>query len=101
MKSNGWKTKSKAILDSQLITLGFKQTEVGVIPDDWSVVDYVSFGQVIDGDRGSHYPSVSDLKDAGHCLFLNAGNVTKNGFRFTDCKFISVEKTQQGQTGAR
>jgi type I restriction enzyme S subunit len=64
--------------------LGYKQTEVGVIPEDWSVVDYVSFGQIIDGDRGIHYPSAGDLKDAGHCLFLNAGNVTKNGFRFAD-----------------
>jgi type I restriction enzyme S subunit len=78
---------------------GYKQTEVGVIPEDWSVVDYVSFGQVIDGDRGIHYPGADDLRDAGHCLFLNAGNVTRSGFRFADCQFISAEKDRKLNKG--
>ncbi len=78
---------------------GYKQTELGVIPEDWSVVDYVSFGQVIDGDRGFHYPSVGELGDSGHCLFLNAGNVTKRGFRFAECQFISAEKDKKLHKG--
>jgi len=41
---------------------GYKQTEVGVIPEDWGLVDYVSFGQIIDGDRGTHYPAAGDLR---------------------------------------
>lgn len=71
---------------------GYKQIEVGVIPEDWEVFEYESFGQVIDGDRGSHYPSSNDLMESGYCLFLNAGNVTQNGFRFSHCQFISIEK---------
>ncbi|MFZ0132913.1 MAG: restriction endonuclease subunit S [Desulfobacterales bacterium] len=78
---------------------GYKQTEVGVIPVDWDVAEYVSFGQVIDGDRGVQYPSVDDLRDSGHCLFLNAGNVTKQGFRFTECQFISVDKDKKLNKG--
>lgn len=78
---------------------GYKQTEVGVIPEDWSVIDYVSFGQVIDGDRGFHYPGAGELSDNGHYLFLNAGNVTKAGFRFGECQFISAEKDKKLNKG--
>ena len=48
--------------------------------------------QVIDGDRGANYPNQAQFSAAGHCLFLNAGNVTTNGFRFSDCAFITAEK---------
>jgi type I restriction enzyme S subunit len=76
-----------------------KQTEIGRIPADWSAVDYVSFGQVIDGDRGLQYPDASELRDSGHCLFLKAGNVTKTGFRFAECQFISAEKDSRLNKG--
>jgi type I restriction enzyme S subunit len=48
--------------------------------------------KVIDGDRGKNYPSQHDFNSSGYCLFLNAGNVTKNGFAFSDCAFISNAK---------
>jgi type I restriction enzyme, S subunit len=78
---------------------GYKQTEVGVIPEDWTAVDYISFGQVIDGDRGVHYPGAGDLRNSGYCLFLNAGNVTREGFRFTECQFITSEKDKSLSKG--
>jgi len=78
---------------------GYKQTEVGVTPGDWTTVDYASIGQVIDGDRGVHYPGFGELRDAGACLFLNAGNVTKRGFRFAECQFISAEKDRNLNKG--
>ncbi len=78
---------------------GYKQTEVGVIPEDWEVVEYNHIGQIIDGDRGVHYPSSGELKDTGYCLFLNAGNVTKSGFRFEDCTFITKEKDEKLNKG--
>jgi type I restriction enzyme, S subunit len=81
------------------VTNGYKQTEVGNIPADWSAVDYVYFGQVIDGDRGFQYPRAGECRDSGHCLFLNAGNVTKNGFRFAECQFISAEKDSRLNKG--
>ena len=48
--------------------------------------------QVIDGDRGVNYPKEKDFSEKGFCLFLNAKNVTDNGFKFDICQFISEEK---------
>lgn len=47
---------------------------------------------VIDGDRGKNYPSSNEFSEIGYCLFLNAKNVTKNGFSFENNMFISKEK---------
>ena len=48
--------------------------------------------QFIDGDRGKNYPKGDDFSKVGHCLFLNAGNVTKNGWDFSENVYISEEK---------
>ena len=45
--------------------------------------------QMIDGDRGKNYPKNSDFFSKGYCLFLNAGNVTRTGFSFSDNAFIT------------
>ena len=46
----------------------------------------------IDGDRGSYYPTFNEFLSEGYCLFLNASNVTANGFNFNSCQFITEEK---------
>lgn len=48
--------------------------------------------QIIDGDRGSNYPQKTEFHKKGHCVFLNTGNVKKNGFDFGVVDFISEEK---------
>lgn len=48
--------------------------------------------QIIDGDRGVNYPKKSDFFATGHCLFLDASNVTKNGFQFFEPQFISQQR---------
>ena len=48
--------------------------------------------EIMDGDRGTNYPSQNDFLSLGHCLFLNTGNVTTEGFNFSSCAFISAEK---------
>ncbi len=48
--------------------------------------------EIIDGDRGVNYPKQEEFSGAGHCLFLNAGNVSANGFNFSDCAFITAQK---------
>lgn len=48
--------------------------------------------EIIDGDRGKNYPGQNDFADTGHCLFLDARNVTADGFRFDECQFISEQK---------
>lgn len=55
--------------------------------------------QVIDGDRGANYPKQEDFSAIGYCLFLNAKNVTKAGFKFDECQFISEEKHNQLRKG--
>ena len=63
------------------------------MPGDWCVETFENAPlQIIDGDRGTNYPNQTEFSAAGHCLFLNAGNVTTTGFRFSDCAFITAEK---------
>lgn len=62
------------------------------IPEGWEVGTLGNICEFIDGDRGSNYPNGSDFIENGFCLFLNAGNVTKKGFDFSSCSFISKEK---------
>ncbi|MBQ4824320.1 restriction endonuclease subunit S [Leisingera sp. HS039] len=50
--------------------------------------------EIIDGDRGANYPKTNEFSARGHCLFLNAGNVSASGFSFSDTAFISEEKDQ-------
>ena len=48
--------------------------------------------QIIDGDRGENYPKKEEFSNSGYCLFLSTANVTKSGFDFKQCNFISKEK---------
>jgi len=48
--------------------------------------------KIIDGDRGSNYPSKEDFSDEGFCLFLNTKNVRPDGFNFDTTMFITEEK---------
>ena len=51
--------------------------------------------EIIDGDRGRNYPKGHEFLRSGHCLFLNAGNVTADGFNFSSCSFISSDRDQR------
>lgn len=55
--------------------------------------------EFIDGDRGKNYPKNNEFFPEGYCLFLNAGNVTKQGFDFTNCSYITKEKDDQLRKG--
>ena len=55
--------------------------------------------EIIDGDRGKNYPRQQEFLESGHCLFLNAGNVTINGFNFSSCAFISSDRDQRLRKG--
>ena len=48
--------------------------------------------QIIDGDRGKNYPKQEEFSDSAFCLFLNAKNVTAQGFSFENCTYITEEK---------
>ncbi len=55
--------------------------------------------EIIDGDRGKNYPKQEDFSESGHCLFLNAKNVTATGFQFDSCMFITKEKDSSLRNG--
>ena len=73
--------------------LGYENAKLeNGLPDGW---EYIRFGnaiEIIDGDRGVNYPKQEEFYEEGECLFLNAGNVTKNGFDFSSCAYITKEK---------
>lgn len=62
------------------------------IPVGWRDGNISKIVDLIDGDRGNNYPSQEEMTPEGHCLFLNAGNVTKNGFALYSNSFISEGK---------
>jgi type I restriction enzyme S subunit len=55
--------------------------------------------EIIDGDRGINYPRQDQFNQIGYCLFLNAKNVTTDGFAFDECYFISREKDKRLRKG--
>lgn len=69
------------------------------LPEGWKKSTLNELVEIIDGDRGANYPSIEEMSDSGYCLFLNAGNVTKIGFDFSDKKFISKEKDEALRKG--
>ena len=59
----------------------------------------IDFVDVLDGDRGKNYPTSDDFDISGHTLFLNASNVTNDGFLFQDNQFITEEKSNSMGNG--
>ena len=55
--------------------------------------------EIIDGDRGKNYPKAEEFFEEEYCLFLNAKNVTTNGFSFENCMFITEEKDKKLRNG--
>ena len=78
----------------------FKESPFGKIPVNWEVktLDDCDI-EIIDGDRGSHYPNSNELLPEGYCLFLNTSNVTSNGFNSNSLQFITKDKDNQLRTG--
>jgi type I restriction enzyme M protein len=70
------------------------------IHPDWPILtfDTAPF-QIIDGDRGTNYPSKEDFSPSGHCLFLNTKNVRSDGFKFDELEFITAEKDRALRKG--
>jgi len=75
------------------------ESELGEIPKGWRKGSLNEIVNVIDGDRGTNYPSIEDMSKTGFCLFLNAGNISKTGFLFTENTFITKEKDNELRKG--
>lgn len=55
--------------------------------------------EIIDGDRGKNYPKQDEFYPQGYCVFLNTGNVTKEGLIFEENQFITKEKDEALRKG--
>ena len=55
--------------------------------------------EIIDVDRGKNYPKQDEFYPQGYCLFLNTGNVTKEGLIFEENQFITKEKDEALRKG--
>ena len=64
---------------------------IGDVPEHWLVQPLKFMAELIDGDRGSNYPSDSDIKDNG-VPFVSSKNIVN--FRLTKNKlqYITLEK---------
>ena len=67
--------------------------------EDWEQRKLGDVVDVLDGDRGKNYPVSDDFGENGHTLFLNASNVTGEGFLFQDNQFITEEKSDSMGNG--
>ncbi|WP_308584176.1 restriction endonuclease subunit S [uncultured Leuconostoc sp.] len=67
--------------------------------DDWEQRKLGDIFTILDGDRGKNYPGEKDFFNQGETLFLDTGNVKKNGFDFTKKKYITKEKDKALRSG--
>lgn len=67
--------------------------------DNWEQRKLIDLVDILDGDRGKNYPTSDDFDISGHTLFLNASNVTNDGFLFQDNQFITEEKSNSMGNG--
>jgi type I restriction enzyme S subunit len=78
---------------------GSKQTEVGVIPEEWEVKSVKSLNfDISDGNYASKYPKASDFRLIG-VPFIRANNVHDMGIVDDDMRFISKDQHRDLQKG--
>jgi type I restriction enzyme S subunit len=86
------------------IPAGYKQTEVGVIPEDWScktvdqLVQDSILAKPLDGNHGNIHPKSGDFVSHG-IPFIMANNVRDGCIDLTNCVFIRKEQADSLQKG--
>jgi type I restriction enzyme S subunit len=83
---------------------GYKRTEIGVIPEDWSLLTIDELIEVgflekpLDGNHGNIHPRGSDFIDSG-IPFLLANNIKNGSVDTSTCKFISEKQADTLKKG--
>lgn len=83
---------------------GYKQTKIGIIPEDWEVVtinhlvniDYLD--KPLDGNHGNIHPKSSDFVSNG-IPFIMANNIRNGVLDLENCAFIAKNQADQLQKG--
>ncbi len=77
------------------VRAGYKQTEVGVIPDDWVVTTIGDQSQVV-GRIGFRGYTVNDIVDEGKgAIAINPSNIQNGKIVFDNCTYISWFKYEE------
>ena len=74
-------------VSSNLIPVGYKQTEVGVIPEDWEIKSLGEICSFENGDRSSNYPSAHEFSNFG-IPFINAGHISEGKIDLENMDYI-------------
>ncbi|MBE0576860.1 MAG: restriction endonuclease subunit S [Desulfuromonadales bacterium] len=86
------------------VMLGYKQTEMGIIPEDWTVT---TVGQLVhdgvlekplDGNHGNIHPKSGDFVSFG-IPFVMANNIRGGRVDLNSCSFIRKEQADSLQKG--
>ena len=77
------------------VKAGYKQTEVGVIPENWEVhrLGEIEF-DISDGNYSSKYPRASDFRSFG-VPFIRASNIKNRTVVDEDMRFITTTQHEE------
>jgi len=83
---------------------GYKQTEIGVIPEDWEVYtiqELIDQGCILyhmDGNHGSFYPRNKEFKTHG-VPYIGANDFEQGSVSFLKCKYLSYHRASSMKKG--
>ncbi|MEQ3632296.1 restriction endonuclease subunit S [Thalassolituus sp.] len=79
-------------VEESAVPAGYKQTEVGVIPKHWNVIQLKELGlDISDGNYSSKYPRTDEFKSLG-VPFIRANNIKGLTVVDHDMRYISYKK---------
>jgi type I restriction enzyme, S subunit len=91
-------------MSSQKVPKGYKQTEVGVIPEDWDVykiqelIDQKIIVDHLDGNHGELYPRSNEFTEYG-VPYITANDLESRFVSFQSCKFLSPDRASLFRKG--
>ena len=93
-----------SMMDKQQIPAGYKQTEVGVIPEDWSIIsideaiDRKIILDQMDGNHGELYPKSHEFSDFG-IPYVGATDFNNGRVNFNNCKYLPEKRAKLFRKG--
>ena len=95
---------SRAQPAPHVVPKGYKQTELGVIPEGWetvSIQQLIEGGSVVghlDGNHGELYPRSHEFKESG-VPYITANDLKGHEVDFSHCKYLSQERAATFRKG--
>jgi type I restriction enzyme S subunit len=92
------------ITEPQVVPNDYKQTDLGVVPNDWDVctiqalLDQGSILGHLDGNHGELYPRSHEFKESG-VPYITANDLRGYRVCFDNCKYLSEERARRFRKG--